>query len=173
MTGLPEGIGLLRLDHVAIAVADPAEGVALYSDVLGGRFLFGGDSDEQGIRVLQFALPDGSKIELISPLRPDAGVARFLERRGPGVHHLTLVFADVEVALARLAEQGYETVDVDLRRPVWREAYVRPRSGCGVLLQVVDSTLRWDVPADPAITVERVLAGEVVFTSDERAVLRG
>lgn len=169
---IPDDVGLLRLDHVAIAVADPREGVALYRDVLGGRFLFGGDSDEQGIRVLQFALPDGSKVELISPTRPDAGVARFLERRGPGVHHLTLVFADVEVALQRLTARGYEVVDVDLRRPVWREAYVRPRSGLGVLLQVVDSTLRWDVPASPEITVERVLAGDVVFTADERALLR-
>ncbi len=169
---VPADAGLLRVDHVAIATSDPAEGVALFGDALGGRFLFGGDNDRQGIRVVQFALPGGMKIELISPLREDAAVARFLARRGPGVHHITLIFADVEVAVARLTASGYEVVDVDLTSPTWREAFVRPRSGCGTLLQLADTTARWDGPAASGITLDDVLAGRVVFTDDERAVLR-
>ena len=171
--GLGDDLGLLRVDHVAIAVTDLREGLSLYGAALGGRFLFGGDNDELGIRIVQLALPGGMKIELISPTGPDAGVARFLARRGPGVHHMTLLFRDVEVALARLAERGYELVDTDLSRPSWRETYVRPRSGCGVLLQLVDSTERWDVPTDSGTTLVDVLAGDVVFTADERPVLRG
>ena len=112
------------------------------------------------------------KIELISPLRDDTPVARFLERRGPGVHHLTLLVEDVEVAVARLTGLGYEVVDVDLASPHWREAFVRPRSGCGTLLQLADTTQRWDTPAASGITLDDVLAGRVVFTDDERAVLR-
>ena len=168
---LPPDAGVLRMDHVAVAVSDPREGAALFGDTLGGRFLFGGDNDHQGIRVAQFVLPGGMKIELISPLRDDAPVARFLEKRGPGVHHITLIVADVEVAVARLEGHGYEVVDVDVRKPAWREAFVRPRSGCGTLLQLADTTLRWDEPAE-GITLEDVLAGRVVFTDDERAVLR-
>ena len=169
---LPPDAGLLRVDHVAVAVADPREGAALFGRALGGRFLFGGDNDRQGIRVVQFALPGGMKIELISPLREDAAVARFLHRRGPGVHHLTMIFADVEVAIARLTESGYEIVDVDLAGAHWREAFVRPRSGCGTLLQLADTTLRWDVPAASGVTLDDVLDGRVIFTEDERAVLR-
>ncbi len=169
---VPDDAGLLRVDHVALAMADPREGVALFGDALGGQFLFGGDNDRQGIRVVQFALPGGMKIELISPLRDDADVARFLARRGPGVHHITMIFADVEVAVARLTAAGYEVVDVDLAHPAWREAFVRPRSGCGTLLQLADTTARWDLPAASGITLADVLAGRVVFTEDERAVLR-
>ncbi|GAA4874476.1 VOC family protein [Actinomycetospora straminea] len=169
---VPADAGLLYTDHVAVAVRDPREGVALFVDALGGRFLFGGDNDQQGIRIVQVVLPGGMKIELISPLRDDAPVARFLEKRGPGVHHITLVFADVEVAVARLTACGYEVVDVDLSAPHWREAFVRPRSGLGTLLQLADTTLRWDTPAASGVTLDDVLAGRVVFTADERAVLR-
>jgi methylmalonyl-CoA/ethylmalonyl-CoA epimerase len=82
------------------------------------------------------------KIELISPLSDDAPVARFLARRGPGVHHITL------------------------------KAFVRPRSGLGTLLQLADTTVRWDEPPASGITLDDVLAGRVVFTDDEQAVLR-
>ena len=169
---IPDDAGLLRVDHVALAMADPGEGVALFGGALGGEFLFGGDNDRQGIRIVQFALPGGMKIELISPLHEDAAVARFLARRGPGVHHITMIFADVEVAVARLTASGYEIVDVDLANPAWREAFVRPRSGCGTLLQLADSTARWDRPTDAGITLDDVLAGQVVFTDDERCALR-
>jgi methylmalonyl-CoA/ethylmalonyl-CoA epimerase len=170
---IPDDAGLLRVDHVALAMADPREGVALFGDALGGEFLFGGDNDRQGILIVQFALPGGMKIELISPLREDAAVARFLARRGPGVHHITMIFADVEVAVARLTVSGYEIVDVDLANPAWREAFVRPRSGCGTLLQLADSTKRWDLPPASDITLDDVLAGRVVFTDDEVPVARG
>jgi len=172
VASVPADAGLLRTDHVAVAVHDPRDGVALFGDALGGRFLFGGDNDRQGIRIVQIVLPGGMKIELISPLRDDAPVARFLERRGPGVHHITLIFADVEVAVARLTACGYEVVDVELGSPHWREAFVRPRSGLGTLLQLADTTMRWDEPPPSGITLDDVLAGRVVFTDDEQAVLR-
>lgn len=171
--GLGEDIGLIRLDHVAVAVADLRAGLALFGSALGGRFLLGGDNDELGIRIVQLGLPGGMKIELITPTRDDAAVARFLQRRGPGVHHMTLLFADVEVAVERLTAQGYELVDTDLSRPQWRETFVRPRSGCGTLLQLVDSTERWDAPTTSGTTLADVLAGDVVFTAEERPVLRG
>ena len=169
---IPADAGVLRLDHVAVAVRDVGAGAGLFSGALGGRFLFCGDNDHQGIRVAQFALPGGMKIELISPLRDDAPVARFLERRGEGVHHLTLLVEDVEVAVARLTGLDYEVVDVDLGSTYWREAFVRPRSAFGTLLQLADTTIRWDEHAASGITLDDVLAGRVVFTEDERAVLR-
>jgi methylmalonyl-CoA/ethylmalonyl-CoA epimerase len=172
MPDLPPDVGVLRMDHVAVAVRDLRAGAALFGGALGGRFLFGGDSDDQGIRIAQFALPGGMKIELITPLHDDAPVARFLARRGEGVHHLTLLVEDVEVAVAHLTGLDYEVVDVDLASRYWREAFVRPRSAFGTLLQLADTTIRWDEPATSAITLDDVLAGRVVFTDDERAVLR-
>ncbi|MQA12657.1 MAG: glyoxalase [Pseudonocardiaceae bacterium] len=161
--------GLQRLDHVAIATHSVAQGYELFCGVLGGEFVNGGDDLDLQIRTLQLRLPPGVKVELMQPTTPDSYLARFLERHGPGFHHMTLFFDDVEKAIAELTQQGYELVDTDLTRPSWRETFLRPRTGLG-LLQLADTTLRWDVSAD-GVTAEDVLAGRVLWR-DDRPVLR-
>lgn len=167
---LPPGIGLRRLDHVGIAVSDIGAAAALFCGLLGGEFLHGGDSASLHIRTAQFLFPGGMKIELLQPTTEDSYLAAYIAKHGQGFHHLTLLFADVGVAIARLQEHGYELVDIDLTRPQWREAYLRPRHGFGTLLQLVDSTLEWNDPASTGITLDDVLAGRVVWDAEERPI---
>ncbi|QJY45434.1 VOC family protein [Pseudonocardia broussonetiae] len=174
LADLPDGItGLRCVDHIAVATRSIADAHRLYGGVLGGRFMNGGDYAGTGIRTLQLRLAGGMKVELLQPTDPSSYLAAYLEKRGEGLHHVTLLFDDVERAIGAFSSQGYELVDVDLRRPAWREAYVRPRSAFGTLLQLVDSTVRWDVPV-PGITAQQVLAGDVVWDEEtELPRLRG
>lgn len=128
-----------QLDHVAIAVHDIGRAIPVYADALGGRFLFGGDNDAQGFRFAQFKFPNGGKVELVTPLSPDGFVARFLERRGEGVHHVTFKTGDIEAAIAELRASGLEPMMVNLRTPQWKEAFLHPRQAAGTLVQIAES----------------------------------
>ena len=128
-----------QLDHVAIAVHDIAAAAPLFVDALGGRFLFAADNGDQGFRFAQFGLPQGGKIELVAPLSPEGFVARFLERRGEGVHHITLKTADIAGALGELKRRGIPVMMVSVEREEWKEAFIHPRDAHGVLVQVAQS----------------------------------
>ncbi|MEE8601447.1 VOC family protein [Euzebya tangerina] len=160
-----------QIDHVAIAVPDLRAAWALFGEVMGGEFITGGDSPEVGIRVLQIKFPPGVKIELISPLDEESYLHGYFEKRGPGFHHLTMLVDDVEAADGELREQGYETTGLDLDDPTWRETYMRPKSAFGSLVQLTDSPADWHTP-QTHITVEQVLAGEVVWVDGATAALR-
>lgn len=128
-----------KLDHVAIAVHDIVKAAPVFVEAFGGRFLFAADNSEQGFRFAQFALPLGGKIELVAPLSPNGFVARFLERRGEGVHHVTLKTEDIHRALAELDRAGLRVMMVSTDRKEWKEAFVHPRDAHGVLIQVAQS----------------------------------
>jgi methylmalonyl-CoA/ethylmalonyl-CoA epimerase len=149
------------LDHVAVAVPDIAEALPLFRDVLGGQFVAGGDDERLGIRTLQLRLPN-VKVELMQPIREDSYLHAYLERRGPGFHHATILVEDVEEAIADLEGRGFEVVDTDLSHDGWRETFVRPRSGFGTLLQIVDTDRDWGRTSEE-VTLEDVLAGRAVW----------
>lgn len=165
-----EAGSVLSFDHVAVAVRDIEAALVLFRDVLGGRFVMGGDDPVYGIRTVQFELPPGTKVELMAPLREETELTSFLAERGEGFHHATFLVDDLEATIAALEERGFEVVDTDTSNPAWEVTYVRPRSSFGTLLQIARSTLRWDEPV-PGVTLEAVLAGEVVWY-DERPTLR-
>jgi methylmalonyl-CoA/ethylmalonyl-CoA epimerase len=128
-----------RIDHVAIAVHDVASAMPFYVDALGGSFLFAGDSEEQGFRFVQFTFPFGGKIELVTPLDADGFVARFLSRRGEGVHHVTFKTDDIAAAIAHLEDRGVPVMNVSIDRAEWKEAFVHPKDAHGVLIQIAQS----------------------------------
>jgi methylmalonyl-CoA/ethylmalonyl-CoA epimerase len=86
-------------------------------------------------------LPLGpSQVELLSPVSPDSPVARFLERRGPGIHHVCYRVPDLDAALAACRTRGYRLVD-DVPRTGHggrRIAFVHPRSTAGILLELTE-----------------------------------
>jgi methylmalonyl-CoA/ethylmalonyl-CoA epimerase len=151
----------LEVDHVGIAVSAIAEAMPLFHDVLGGRFLSGGDNDGTGIRLVHLALP-GFKVEIMQPLRADSILQRYLDRRGPGFHHMTFFVDDLPSSIAELKTAGFDMTGTDLSSPRWREAFIDPRSSFGALLQFVDTDRVWDEPA-PGITLDDVLDGRVVW----------
>lgn len=131
--GLP--IEVVKVDHVAMATWDLSKAASLWTEVLGARFVDGGDEERTGFRWLQFELP-GGKVELLEPLHADGFLHRFLARRGEGLHHVTLYVADIAAAIPALTGAGYEPVDVNVEHAAWKEAFLHPRDTSGVLVQL-------------------------------------
>jgi methylmalonyl-CoA/ethylmalonyl-CoA epimerase len=123
------------VDHVAIAVRDMRAAIGFYTNTLGASFVFAGDMPEQGFRWAQFGFPGGGKFELVTPIG-DGFVARFLERRGEGVHHVTLKVPDIAAAIDGLTADGVPLFNVNIGGPYWREAFIHPRDANGTLIQV-------------------------------------
>jgi methylmalonyl-CoA/ethylmalonyl-CoA epimerase len=129
----------MHLDHVAVALRSIRSALPLYRDALGGEFLMGGDAGESW-RWVQFRYPNGAKVELLEPLG-DGFLSRFLERHGEGLHHITFKTDDIEGAIEAVKRSGYELVDVNLDNPYWKEAFLRPSTAHGTLIQIAQSAV--------------------------------
>jgi methylmalonyl-CoA/ethylmalonyl-CoA epimerase len=126
------------LDHVAIGTRALTDGWDLFRGVLGGEWVYGGDSPGYWWGQLQFRT--GPKIELLTPTTgPDSAfLERFLTHRGPGPHHLNFIVPDIGTALSRVRAVGIEPVQVSLRNPNWKEAFLHPRNAFGIVIQVAE-----------------------------------
>jgi methylmalonyl-CoA/ethylmalonyl-CoA epimerase len=124
------------LDHLAIGTPALTDGWELFSGVLGGTWVYGGDSPGYWWGQLRFVT--GPKIELLTPTGgPDAAfLERFLAARGAGPHHFNFIVSDIERTLARLRFLGFEPIGVNLDNPYWKEAFLHPRSAHGIVIQV-------------------------------------
>jgi len=124
------------LDHLAIGTPTLTDGWELFGGVLGGTWVYGGDSPGFWWGQLEFAA--GPKIELMTPTGgPDAAfLERFLATRGASPHHFNFIVTDIEATLARIRALGIEPVQVNLSNPNWKEAFLHPRSAHGVVIQV-------------------------------------
>jgi methylmalonyl-CoA epimerase len=132
--------GVKRIDHVAIVVRDIEAALRFYRDTLGvepSRIL---DFPSEGVKIAFLPLggPGGSEIELLEPLDPAGGVARFLEKRGEGLHHLCLEVENIDVALAELTAAGAAALDTEPRPTAeGRGIFLHPKGTGGVLLELV------------------------------------
>lgn len=128
---------MTKIDHVGIAVNSLDEAVPLYRAILGeapsGREKVGGE----GVEVAFFGSGAG-RVELLEPTRPDSAVARFLDRRGPGLHHVCLRVDDLELALERARQAGAEPIPPAVREGAGghRVTFLHPRSTGGVLVEL-------------------------------------
>lgn len=129
-----------KVDHVGIAVNALAESVPLYEALLGAPPSGRETVESEGVRVAFFGTGAG-RVELLEPTAPDTPVARFLERRGPGLHHVCLEVADLDSALAGAAARGAEPLPPGIRVGAGgrRVAFLHPRSAGGVLLELVEA----------------------------------
>ena len=125
------------LDHIGIAVRDLDAALAFYRDALG---LDVGEAEEvPSERVRAQFLPLGdSALELLEATDEGSAIARSIERRGPGIHHITLRVADLAAALARLRERGVRLVDERPRPGAGgsRVAFIHPSAAQGVLIEL-------------------------------------
>jgi methylmalonyl-CoA epimerase len=131
----------LLLDHVGIAVISLDEAIPLWESLLSTRASDRETVDSQGVEVVFIGAASG-RLELIAPLRPNSPVAQFLERRGPGVHHLGYQVPDLTAALEKLRGEGYALVDESPRTGAHgrRIAFLHPRALNGVLVELVEVT---------------------------------
>lgn len=126
-----------RIAHVGIAVPDLDAALAFYRDVLG----LSPGPPEQADGAIIVSLPFGdSEVELLAPLAPDGPIARFLERRGPGIHHLCYRVPDLDAALATCRAAGYRLVDEVPRAGAGgrRIAFIHPKATAGILLELTE-----------------------------------
>ena len=128
-----------RLDHVAIAVKDLSAALTMYRDVLG--LPVGGQERVADQQVdVAFVGEEPGRIELISPFVTDSAVAKFIEKRGEGLHHIAVRVHDIDAALANLKAKGVQLIDTVARQGAHgtRVAFVHPKAARGVLLELVE-----------------------------------
>jgi len=131
------------LHHIAVVVRDLDRALGFYRDALGLDVTERRHVPEEQVEVAALALGESS-IELVQPVSADSGVARFLEKRGEGLHHVCLTVDDLTAAMDELRDAG---ADLITERPRLgadgtRYAFVHPKSVNGVLLELID--YKWD-----------------------------
>ena len=134
---------LERIEHVAVAVANLEAAVTTFADVWGLEVAHRERIEGHGVEEAMLPLGD-SLLQLIAPTSARSTVARFLERRGEGLHHIAIEVSDITAALARLRAKGVEVID-DEPRPGGRGhlvAFVHPRTSHGLLIELVQRAER-------------------------------
>lgn len=130
-----------RIDHVAIIVHNIEQALAFYRDILGitPREIKEVPTEQVRIAFLPMGGPGGSEIELIEPTNPDSSLARFLEKRGEGLHHICLEVDNIDFALAGMQAKGAPVLDTQPRLAAeGRAIFLHPKGTHGVLLELVE-----------------------------------
>ncbi len=129
-----------RIHHIGVAVVDLDESIRLYRNALGAELVHRAASETEGLEAALLRVGDG-EIELMSALREDSPVGKFVAKRGPGLHHVAYGVTDIEVALAAAREAGLELIDAEPRIGLHgrRVAFVHPTSMGGVLTEFVET----------------------------------
>jgi methylmalonyl-CoA/ethylmalonyl-CoA epimerase len=127
------------IDHIGVATDDLDASLALYERSFEMPLAHRETVEEQGVEAVLLDVGDGH-VELLRPLGPDTPVGRFLERKGPGLHHVAYRVEDIDAALARLRDVGIELIDAEARIGIRqsRVAFLHPRSTGGVLTEIVE-----------------------------------
>jgi methylmalonyl-CoA/ethylmalonyl-CoA epimerase len=129
----------MKVDHIGVATRGIEEALKFWRDALGLEVKHTETVEEQGVRVAM--LPAGEpRVELLEPTGPDSPVAKFLEKRGPGIHHVAVRVEDIRAALARLKAGGARLIDEEPRAGAGGclVAFVHPSASGGVLLELVE-----------------------------------
>lgn len=128
----------LPLDHVGVVVASLDQAIPVFERLTRAVASRPERVDAQGVEVVFLGEGPG-KLELLAPLSDASPVARFLARRGPGLHHLAYRVAGIEAAMAELRAAGFEPIDGKPRQGAHgRVAFFHPRSTGGVLIELVE-----------------------------------
>jgi methylmalonyl-CoA/ethylmalonyl-CoA epimerase len=126
-----------RIAHIGVAVSDLETALAFYRDVL--HLAPGAPEVADGATIVSLAFGD-SAVELLAPRDADGPIARFLARRGPGIHHICYRVADLDATLAACRAAGYRLIDETPRTGAGghRIAFVHPAATGGILLELTD-----------------------------------
>ncbi len=129
-----------RIDHIGVAVEDLDEAIRLYGERLGMPLQHRETVEEQGVEAVLLGVGE-SHVELLRPLGPDTAVGKFLERSGPGLHHVAYGTDDIESALDAVRDAGLALIDEQPRTGIRgsRVAFLHPKSTGGVLTELVEA----------------------------------
>ena len=129
---------LTEIDHVAIAVRDIEAAIAYYADTFGAAVAHRERIDSDGVEEVLLKVAD-SYIQLVTPTTDESPVARYLEKRGEGIHHVGYRVDDCAAALRSVQDHGGQTID-ETPRPGSRGttvAFVHPKGAFGTLIELV------------------------------------
>ena len=170
-------------DHVAIAIHKIAAAPRFLVGELGGIRGYGGPSGEYSW--WHWDYEGGGRIEIIEPDGPPAGfVHRFLERPGPGIHHVNFEIDSLKETVALAEQLGYRIIGYDDSNEHWKEAFLHPKDAMGIVVQLVETNYddhdhsEWELrqiapPAEPAVPPPAVtVVGLRMRTSNHEAALR-
>jgi hypothetical protein len=152
---MPSTIDGVTLDHVAVAVESWAEAWPRYAVGLGGGWSSGGQN--VGFAPAQLRFANGGRVEILQPWRSEDNpfLRRFLDRHGPGPHHLTFKVPDLASALDQGRAAGFSPVGVDLSNADWKEAFLHPRQATGIVVQLAQATYAWESPPPEGFPTSR------------------
>lgn len=126
-----------RIAHIGVAVESIEGALPFYRDVLG--LTPSAPEEKDGARIVSLTFGP-SDVELLEPRSPDSPIAKFLARRGPGIHHVCYRVPDLEAALAAARAAGYQLVDEAPRIGAHghRIAFLHPKTTAGILIELTD-----------------------------------
>ncbi|HIV59331.1 MAG TPA: methylmalonyl-CoA epimerase [Candidatus Stackebrandtia faecavium] len=134
-------VGLLRVDHVGIAVRDLDDTVRFYEDVLGATCVHVEENAEQGVREAMISVGDGTtQVQLLAPSSPESTIAKFLDKNGPGLQQLAYTVADIHEACESLRAVGLRLLYDSPKRGTAdsRINFIHPKDAGGVLVELVE-----------------------------------
>lgn len=132
---------LTKINHIGVAVHSLEESIPFYRDSLGMTLSGVEEVVDQKVKVAFLSVGE-SKIELLEPTSPESPVAKFLEKNGPGTHHVAYEVADIEGAIARLTAGGTKMIDQTPRKGAHgaQIAFIHPKSSGGVLTEICQNS---------------------------------
>src|SRR6478752_9905104 len=128
-----------RIDHIGVATDDLDGAIALYEGTMGMPVSHRETVESQGVEAVLLDVGEGH-VELLRPLGPQTAVGKYLERKGPGLHHVAYAVDDIDATLRALSGAGLELIDGEPRVGIRgsRVAFLHPRSTGGVLTEIVE-----------------------------------
>ena len=129
----------IKVNHIAVVVEDMNTALNFWRDALGLNLQRQEDNPEEQVEIAFLPVGDG-EIELLAPTTTDSGIAKYLAKRGAGLHHICLEVADIAAAMASLVEHGMELIQTvpKVRSDGTRYVFVHPKSTGGVLLELYE-----------------------------------
>lgn len=133
---------ITRIDHIGIAVQDISDALDFFEYALGLK-LERVESEEGGRTDVAFLPVGSSDVELVEPKDADSGLAKFMAKRGEGVHHICFEVDDLAAALVKLREHGAQLIDESPRTNAkgQKYAFIHPKSAHGVLIELYEKPL--------------------------------
>ncbi|MGE7779796.1 methylmalonyl-CoA epimerase [Peribacillus sp. NPDC097264] len=130
-----------NIDHIGIAVKSIHEALPLYTETLKLKLEGIETVESQGVKVA-FILAGNTRLELLEALSPDSAVAKFIEKRGEGIHHVALGVEQIEDRIQEIKESGLRMIDETSRKGAHHAdvAFIHPKSTSGVLYELCERT---------------------------------
>lgn len=131
---------MIRIDHIGIAVRNMAESNDLFARLLGEAHYKTETVESEKVSTSFFQIGE-SKIELLEATDPDSPIARFIEKRGEGIHHIAFEVSDIHAEMERLEAEGFVSLNKEPKRGADNKlvAFLHPKSSNGVLVELCQS----------------------------------